>query len=426
MANFSTKERLIASMLSSSPKLKSFIKKVYISLNAVIYRKNYNIKISDSRVTGIERLPRDNDMESFFGYYDKSPENTKGDILVHQTKRPTKLKPSADYPIYVGVCNSLTGKMNQTDFSLSYTWQQGCRTQWLDDNLFIYNVYENGKYIAKVHSVAENKIVRIFDFPVQDAYKKDFFLSINYRRIMYLRPDYGYRNMIALSEDEMRKMDSDGIWIVDYNSGEHRLLHSLRQIVETGYRKPLFDKCLHAVNHVMINSSGTGFIFIHRYYLGMRRFDRLVYSDFNSMRILADNDMVSHCCWLDDNTVFGFLKYNGVTGFYFIDVKSGNVKPCETLTSLHLGDGHPSCKGDWIVVDTYPDKSRMQHLFLYNYKKEKIIHLLELYQSTKYMGECRCDLHPRFSMDGKRVFFDTVYDGRRGLCVADVSRICNE
>lgn len=426
MANFSTKERFIASMLSSFPIVKKIIKKAYVSLNAVIYKKNYNIKVCDSRVPRVEKLPKDNYMESFFGYYDKSPDNTNGCVLVHLTERQTKLKPSAVNPVYVGICNLMTGKTDLIDSSLSYTWQQGSRTQWLDDDLFIYNTYENGQYMAKVYSLLENKTVKIFDMPVQDAYSKDFFLSINYRRIMYLRPDYGYRNMQRLEDDEMKRMDSDGIWIVDYNSGEHRLLHSLRQIAETGYRKPLFDKCLHAVNHVMINPSGTGFIFIHRFYLGMRRFDRLVYSDFNSMRILADNDMVSHCCWVDDNTVFGYLKYNDVAGFYFIEVNTGTVKPCEPLTSLHMGDGHPSCKGDWIVVDTYPDKSRMQHLFLYNYKKEEIIHLMELYQSTKYMGECRCDLHPRFSVDGMRIFFDTVYDGKRSLCVVDVSKICGE
>ena len=49
MANFSTKERLIASFLSATPGLKRLVKQIYITINAVIYHKDYNAKILDSR-----------------------------------------------------------------------------------------------------------------------------------------------------------------------------------------------------------------------------------------------------------------------------------------------------------------------------------------------------------------------------------------
>ena len=50
MANFSTKERLIASFLSATPGLKRLVKQIYITINAVIYHKDYNAKILDSRM----------------------------------------------------------------------------------------------------------------------------------------------------------------------------------------------------------------------------------------------------------------------------------------------------------------------------------------------------------------------------------------
>lgn len=53
MANFSTKERLIASFLSATPGLKRLVKQIYITINAVIYHKDYNAKILDSRVNEI-------------------------------------------------------------------------------------------------------------------------------------------------------------------------------------------------------------------------------------------------------------------------------------------------------------------------------------------------------------------------------------
>ena len=105
------------------------------------------------------------------------------------------------------------------------------------------------------------------------------------------------------------------------------------------------------------------------------------------------------------------FRYQSKNGYYYCDIQTGIITPCLTMTNLNLGDGHPSCYGDWVVFDSYPDKSRMQHLLLYNKKRDEIFPLLEVYQSVDYMGECRCDLHPRFSQDGRFIFFDTVFTG---------------
>ena len=37
--------------------------------------------------------------------------------------------------------------------------------------------------------------------------------------------------------------------------------------------------------------------------------------------------------------------------------------------------------------------------------------------------ECRCDLHPRFSRDGRRVVIDAPHEGGRQLFLLDVSAI---
>lgn len=420
MPNFSKKERLIASLLSVTPGLKNFIKKTYIYVNAVVYRRGYRFKILDERIHEI-KIPYGNESESFFGYYDKSPIG-KNLVIGHLTSFPTLNLPSPDASISIAVTDIFNGQIDIIGESNSYTWQQGARTQWLDDDKLIFNVFDGAQYGAKVYSISSRKIVKTFPLPIQDTYKTDFFLSLNYQRIMRLRPDYGYRNLPLLSDDEMRDLQNDGIWKVEYDTGKSELLFSLQDIIAIGY-KDIFDNCLHKVNHIMINDSGTGFIFIHRFYQGKRRLDRLVYSDFNSLRVLADDEMVSHCCWVDDNTVLGYLRHKGSDGYYYCDIKSGTITPCDAMTELQIGDGHPSCCGDWIAFDSYPDKSRMQHLYLYNRKTNSIVPLLQLYQSVKYMGECRCDLHPRLSSDARFVFFDSVYSGKRALCYIDVSKI---
>lgn len=236
---------------------------------------------------------------------------------------------------------------------------------------------------------------------------------------MKLRADYGYRNLPPLTNEEMQELSNDGIFMVDFLTKKTIMVHSLKDIVGLD-AKPIFADCLHVVNHVMISPKGDGFIFIHRYYLGKRRLDRLIYSDFKQMKVLVDEGMVSHCCWIDDSKILGYFKYDGKDAFYYCNIEDGTIICNHAMSQMGYGDGHPSCYGSLIVFDTYPDRSRMQHLFLYDQKTDAVNHLLEVYQSTAYMNECRCDLHPRFSDDGKQIFFDTVYNGKRQLCYINI------
>lgn len=424
MAEFSSKERLIASLLSSMPMVKSVVKQSYVRLNALIYRKPYKHRINAPGIKGIETVsPVNPDAETFFGYYDKSPENAVGVILFNETdRRKTSKKPSADVPVKLMVFNHANGSSEKIAESYAYNWQQGCRAQWIDNDRIIFNAFEHGKYVSKLWSCKARKVVAEYMMPVQDSFGDKYFLAVNYRRIMKLRPDYGYRNLPLPSAEEMNNLENDGLWRVDYKSGESVLVLSLKEISEFEPQQSSLGAG-HKINHVMISPDGKSCIFIHRWYVGKRRFDRLVYYDFDRLRVLAADNMVSHMCWIDNATLFGYLRHQGVNGFYFIDIASGSFTPCNTVNALRGGDGHPSAYGDWIVFDSYPDKSRMQHLYLYNRKTDKLVNLLEVYHSTRYMGETRCDLHPRFSADGGKVFFDTVFKGKRRLAFVDVASI---
>lgn len=422
MTNFSSKERLLASLLSSTPRLKLLVKRVYVVANALLYHKSYKYKILSEWIDDIH-IPFIKELsESFGGYYDKFTLNRNGMILSYLTPNITRNSPNPDGCIKLVVKCLETKELKTIAMISSYNWQQGARAQWLSDDLIIYNNYENNKYQAIVYSISQEKNIKIFNYPVQEAFHTNFFLSINYRRVMKLRPDYGYSNLGLPSEIEMKDLKSDGIWFVDYHSQRGKLLHSLQDIVDCE-SKPIFDLCQHKVNHLMLNKKGDKFIFIHRYYSGKRRLDRLMCSDFNDICVLIDDMMVSHCCWIDEDTILGYWRYNGVNGYYYCNVNTGKVSKCTAMADLNSGDGHPSCYRDWIVFDTYPDKARMQHLFIYNRRTNAIIPLLELYHGTGYMGECRCDLHPRFAENGKYISFDSVFLGKREQCYINVSKL---
>jgi hypothetical protein len=356
--------------------------------------------------------------ETLFGYYDKSPDSNMGQCLVHFTKNNTAKKPEVNSSILIEVVDGA----NISDVSVSssaYNWQQGARAQWLDEDVFLYNDYdaENQKYVAKAFSVKDRSVVRNFDHPVQDSFRDEYFLSLNYQRIMALRPDYGYRCLPALNKTELSNTKNDGIWYVDYNTGESKLLYSIEEICQINYQS-IFAKSLHKINHVMISPNGSKCIFIHRYYLGKRRFDRLMLASIHESRlkILAENEMVSHCFWIDDKTVLGYLRGpEKKDAYWMINIESNKFSRLPNNALDGYGDGHPHVHDDWFVTDTYPDKARMQHLLLCNWKTGEVKELGQFFHGFKYSGETRCDLHPRFSADGKSVFFDSVFSGKRRL-----------
>lgn len=412
MAGFGAKERFVAKLLSAFPGVKQVIKKVYIRANAFVYKKNYTEKVLWG--SGVIEKPWKGDEETFFGYYDKSPENGNGDVLVHLTDYDTKNVPSADYPIRIAVAFR-DGRQEIIGETSSYNWQQGARAMWLNDDLVMYNIYESGEYKARVYSVSEKKVVKTFNLPVQESHGTDYYLSINYRRIMAVRPDYGYRNMSPLDANELKSNNRAGIVKVDFNTGEEKEIISMADIVKVS-PKGMFSSCVHVVNHLMLSPEATGLVFVHRFYEGKRRHDRLMYYDFKELTCVLDDDMVSHYCWLDEEQLFGYVRVNGIDGFYTINVKTGETRACEALNKLHNGDGHPTYDSGKIVVDTYPDKSRMQHLMILDLKTQEVTQILEVYQSVKYMNQTRCDMHPRLVNNGSHVYFDSVYNGKRELC----------
>ncbi len=419
-SNYNYFEKAAARFLTRFPFLKRVAKLIYSKLIYFIYKKKEVAQYLKpfSRVTY-------SDHESFFGYYDKTPENVSGKILYYRTESETRQLPESSSCLFLCVYCPEENKEIVEIPLFSYNWQQGARAQWLAGELFIFNQFDSDwkRYISVVYSAESCSEIKRFDLPVQDSFRTDFFVSLNYSRIMSLRPDYGYRNLPCLTSTELQQLSDDGLWKVDFKTGKSRLLVSLADICNFK-NKNFFSEAFHEINHVMISPSGNYCIFIHRYYLSRRRFDRLFLVNVHSaeLRLLADNEMVSHCCWVDAKNIFGYLRGpTGLDGYWVIDCVTGEFSRFSNHLLEMYGDGHPHCHGNKFVTDSYPDKSRMQHLFLGDLKTGEVTELGRYKHGFDFSGECRCDLHPRLSPDGKRVYFDSVFSGKRQLYFQDIS-----
>lgn len=401
----------IPEFLSKYPKVKDFSKKNFQKTSLLVYRKQYKYQSSYT----INKISINN-VESFFGYYDKSPINFQNNNIIFHSSPfiNTIYKPNPKIPIEIILKDLSDNSYHMIDRSFAYNWQQGSKLQWLSDGKFIFNNYSKGRFISKIFDAFSRKLTSILPYPIYDCHKDEYALTLNFSRLNLLAPDYGYRN---ISFDSLNDLDNDGIFYCDMKKKSKSLLTSLRNLIELKANKS-FEKAFHSVNHIMINPKGDKFIFIHRWYSKNRqRFDRLLVYDIKAsfIDILADSNKVSHCCWLNDNEIVGFLRNSEKSDRFFkIDIKTKKINIFSS-TLMNLSDGHPSIYSDNMIFDSYPDRSRMKKLYKYNIKTKKLSKLGEFFEPIYYFGETRCDLHPRFSNDGKMIFFDSTHEGKRFL-----------
>lgn len=91
-------------------------------------------------------------------------------------------------------------------------------------------------------------------------------------------------------------------------------------------------------------------------------------------------------------------------------------------------DGHCSYSPDgrYIITDTYPNRKRIASVYLCTEnggENGKLKRIARVFSPFRYDNDCRCDLHPRWSRDGRMVAIDSIHEGRRGLYVIPVEDI---
>lgn len=428
MVEFNSFERKIALLLNSFPKFKKSIKRIYQIYTYVLFgmnKKKYYHKypiISVNELLPIEFC----NFETFFGYYDKSPLNITNEFLIfHITKDSTSSLPNSKSFVEIVLFDMRLKKILQLLPSFSFNWQQGTKLQWISDYEFIYNSWENNSYFSIIYNAKTLKEVKRISFPIYDV-KNNFALSLSFRRLSILRPDYGYRNMIDEEDFDIKNINDDGIFIVDIVNNTVKLLYSLKYLseFENSYVKGNTIDIKHKVNHIMISPDGERFIFLHRYFIHGRKYDRLLISniDGSNLKVISDHEMISHCCWLGNTKIISYMRrYDTGDNYYVIDLDTQNISVLNGFKGKLYGDGHPFVKNsNLLVFDTYPDKTRLKNLFLHDLSKSKTVKIGSFYESFKFYGETRCDLHPKFSEDCMKLFFESVHDGKRKLYIMDI------
>lgn len=405
----------IARKLKKSPALKRMLKNIYQYVGAFLG----DGKSSPEKIECVSNSA----FEHLFGYYDKSPWNKSGTKMLYLRVPSANKEADSSQKAEIIVKDLVDNSENKVAVTHSWNVQQGCMLQWLgeSDDVIIYNDFRDDRYCSVILDLSENS-EKIIDFPVYSVSRNgEFAVSLDFSRLHSLRPGYGYCNI----EDAYKKdklPDSDCVYFVDLISGAARPIVNYKTLSELNH-KDTMDEAYHKVNHIMLNPSGTRFIFMHRWILNGVKYDRLLSCDINgeNMRILLDWDMVSHCNWKNDEDIIAFANYKD-QGYHYYTFKDAQDIACAMVPDMPDVDGHPSYSPDgrYILTDTYPSFKRKQKLYIYDISKGELKTIANVHSNIRFINETRCDLHPRWKADSKTVCFDGAQQSRRQVYVLEI------
>jgi hypothetical protein len=352
----------------------------------------------------------------WFSYYDKQQFDPSGRYALGMEVTFQHRSPRPDDVIGVGMVDTADGdRWIPVGESRAWGWQQGCMLQWLPghDGEVIWNDREGDRFVAhilNVHTGARRTIpspVYAVSPDGREAVTPDF------RRINDTRPGYGYAGPPDPYRDERAPEDS-GIWRVDLETGERTLIVSLAQIAALPYPHDDLSDCKHWFNHLLYNTNGSRFVFLHRWRREAGFHTRMLTAapDGSDIHVVDDYGETSHYIWRDPTHILAWAWHpSHEAAFYLLEDGTREVEVVGPGVMTRNGHCTYLPGNAWILNDAYPDEERLQRLYLYHVAEGRKVPLGAFYAPPEFTGEWRCDLHPRSSPDGTRVTIDSAHAG---------------
>lgn len=413
-------EQKINYQLNKYPAVKIVVKRIY---QLLMYWLSPKIKSEGN----IVRISPEGKGEYFFGYYDKSPWDSTGRYVLCMHSDDTWSEADSTRSAEIVLIDTHNDNAVRT-IATTETWnvQQGCMAQWLGPDFksrILYNDMTDGAYCSKILNL-EDGSETILQMPVYSVSADGkTALSLDFSRLHNLRPGYGYAMLEERTKDTSLP-DATAVWKIDLETDEVVNLLTYKDFASFNPRpEMLLPETVHKVNHLMLSPDGKRFMVLYRWFCGQRKYTRLITcnTDGSDMFLLSDDDMVSHCYWKNNREIVAFENKHGEgTGYYLMRDKTSEYR---RLWKDISNDGHPSCSPsdeNVFVFDTYPDKTRVQELKIGNVNYDKPDVVARVFSPFRYDNDTRCDLHPRWDRDGKRICFDATFEGYRGVYVVNM------
>ena len=368
----------------------------------------------------------------WFGYYDKLEFDPESRRVLGMEVDFEHRSPRADDEIRIGMVDLADGdRWTDLGSSTAWGWQQGCMLQWIPGSSgeVIWNDREDGRYVSRILNVATGEMRILPSAVYAMAPNGTWAVTTDFRRLNDTRPGYGYPGIPDPNADVLAPEDI-GVWRVDLETGQRDLLFSVAQAaaVPDPYNDTRGFK--HYFNHLLVSPDGARLIFLHRWRSpdGSGRFGTRMFtvgSDGSDPYVLDPHGRTSHFIWRDPEHVLAWARHpSHGEKFYLYRDRTEAVAVVAPEVMPHNGHCTYLPGNRWILNDTYPDKDRLQHPYLYEVSTGRRVPLGHFLSPPEYTGEWRCDTHPRSSPDGTKVVIDSPHGGNgRQLYLIDISGI---
>ena len=367
----------------------------------------------------------------WFGYYDKLQFDPSGRYVLGMEVDFEHRSPTPEDVIRVGMIDLADGdRWIELGETRAWCWQQGCMLQWIpgSDREIIWNDREGDRFVCHVLDVHSGK-KRTLGSPIYTVSPNGrTAIGADFRRINHMRPGYGYAGIPDPNRDLLAPDDA-GIYSVDLETGAATFLISIAQVAAILDPHRDLSEAKHYFNHLLFNTDGSRFIFLHRCRWGESGLHTRMMTaaaDGSDIYGVGQYGYTSHFIWRDPEHILAWARHPSHEDAFYV-FRDGTQEVEVIGKGVMKVDGHCTYLADtnWILIDTYPvprGDGKVQELYLYNVESGQRHELGEFGAAPEYAGEWRCDLHPRSSPDGSLITIDSAHGGNgRQIHLMDIS-----
>lgn len=403
--------------------------------------------------------------QHFFGYFNICPWSADSQRMVLHRTSSTSALPRADEATELILLED--GRYEDAQVlgtTTAWNWQQGSLLQWLgpDPHHVVHNFRRNNgvSFGARVIDVRD-KSASDLDQPIYAISPTgDHAYTIDFVRLHFARTGYGYTVNDTLRETLDATPRDAGIWRMDLRTARSELLVPIHRLLWTSPHPSMRDG-FHWVDHVQVSRDGERIAFLHRWLTpdGLF-FSRLMAMDrhADTVTCLVNGGTASHYDWIDGRRLVGWFRPERVVNrlrmttpwfrkalqpliavahaqrkvlgratkavagdsYFEIDVVTGTRRRVGVAELQQDGHCAISHDGRRMVIDTYPDENRLQHLSIWDLEASQLTRVGSFHSPAEFTGSYRCDLHARWSRDGRRICFDSTVEGHRHVYVHEL------
>lgn len=364
-------------------------------------------------------------LRHYFGYYDKAQFDPTGRFALGLEFDIPNRRQQAEDVATLGLIDLADGfAWRPVAETRAWNWQFGCLAQWLPgEDGFIFSDRRGGRFVSVLCDPSGRERATL-PFPAFAVHPGGgTALAMNPARVADVWPETGFRG-VADPNADVPAPDDDGLFFLNLKTGDLRLLVSLKELAEDDPH-PFGPGAVSYVSHPAWNPGADRILFWRRRSDNPPSKKRLCTAapDGSGLRVIHEGP-ASHTVWADERRVLAWAtRQPGGRGHWLLEDKTGRAELAGEgrLTA----NGHFTFSPDrkWLLTDSPPDADGERSILLYEWATGRLAEVCRFRPQPLEHFELRCDPHPRWHPDGRRVCLDSDHDGGRQMYLVDVGGV---